>query len=80
MEANGFQQSLDDDPARNLDRPGDQFVQFNAWAGYRFDRNLCEIAAGVMNIGDTGYQLSPLTPYGQIPRERTFFMVCRLSF
>jgi tetratricopeptide (TPR) repeat protein len=80
VEANGFHQSLDDDPARNLNRPGDQFVQFNAWAGYRFDRNLCEIAAGVMNIGDTDYQLSPLTPYGQIPRERTFFMVCRLSF
>lgn len=79
-EANGFHQTLDDDPARMLNRAGDEFVQFNAWAGYRFDRNLCEIAAGVMNIGDRDYQLSPLTPYGEIARQRTFFMVCRLSF
>jgi hypothetical protein len=33
-----------------------------------------------MNIGDTGYQLSPLTPYGEIARQRTFFVLCRLSF
>ena len=62
VEANWFHQDLDDDPARNLDRAGDEFVQFNAWAGYRFDRNLCEITAGVLNIGDTDYQLSPLEP------------------
>ena len=79
-EANGFHQTLDDDPARMLHRGGDEMVQFNAWAGYRFDRNLCEITAGVMNIGNTDYQLSPLTPYGEIARQRTFFMVCRLSF
>ena len=79
-EANGYHQSLDDDPARHLDRSGDSFVQFNAWAGYRFDHNMCEVAAGVLNIGNTDYQLSPLTPYGEIPRNRTFFMVCRMSF
>ena len=80
VEANGFHQSLDDDPQRKLDRSGDEMVQFNAWAGYRFDRNLCEIATGVMNIGNSDYQLSPLTPYGEIARQRTFFMVCRMSF
>ena len=79
-EANCYHQSLDDDPSRHLDRAGDSFVQFNAWAGYRFDHNLCEVAAGVLNIGNTDYQLSPLNPYGQIPRDRTFFMVCRMSF
>ena len=41
---------------------------------------MCEIAAGVLNIGNSDYQLSPLTPYGQIPRDRTFFMTARMSF
>jgi len=80
VEANGYHQSLDDDPARHLNRSGDSFVQFNAWAGYRFDHNMCEIAAGILNIGNSDYQMSPLTPYGQIPRERTFFMIARMSF
>jgi hypothetical protein len=79
-EARGFRQSLDDDPERGLSRSGDEFVQFNAWAGYRFHRNLCELTAGVMNIGDTDYRLSALNPHAEIARERTFFMLCRLSF
>ncbi|MEP4078031.1 FecR domain-containing protein [Haloferula sp.] len=80
LEANSFHQDVEDDPARGLNRSGDDFIQFNAWGGYRFNRNLCEITAGVMNIGDTDYQLSPLSPYGNIARERTFFVTCRLSF
>ncbi|MEO5914554.1 MAG: FecR domain-containing protein [Luteolibacter sp.] len=62
------------------ERNGDDFIQFNAWAGYRFYRNLCEVSAGVLNIGGTDYQLSPLNPYADIARERTFFMFCRMSF
>ena len=80
VEANGFHQTLDDDPSSGVSRSGDEFVQFNAWAGYRFNRNLCDISAGVLNIGDTDYQLSALNPYADIPRERTFFVLCRLSF
>jgi tetratricopeptide (TPR) repeat protein len=80
LEANVFQQDLDDDPSRTPVRSGDEFVQFNAWAGYRFDRNLCEVTAGVLNIGGTDYQLSPLNPHAQLARERTFFVLCRLSF
>ena len=80
LEANGFYQSLDDDPARGLHRSGDRFVQFNAWAGYRFKRNLCDVTAGVLNLGGTDYQLSPLNPHGEIARDRTFFVRCRLSF
>ncbi len=79
-EANGYHQSLDDDPSSAVSRSGDEFIQFNAWAGYRFDRNLCEITAGVLNIGDTNYQLSALNPHAEIARERTFFVLCRLSF
>ncbi len=80
LEANGFHQHLNDDPARASVRSGDEFIQFNAWAGYRFNRNLCEITAGVLNIGGTDYQLSPLNPHAEIARDRTFFMLCRLSF
>lgn len=73
--------SNDTDPANDLPvRFGDDFIQLNAWAGYRFNRNLCELTAGVLNIGDTDYQLSPLNPYSDIARERTFFVLCRLSF
>ncbi|MES2661048.1 MAG: FecR domain-containing protein [Verrucomicrobiota bacterium] len=79
-EANGYHQTLDDDPSSAVSRSGDEFVQFNAWAGYRFNRNLCEITAGVLNIGDTDYQLSALNPYSDLARERTFFVFCRLSF
>ncbi len=79
VEANAFHQSLDDDPA-STQRSGDEFIQFNAWAGYRFNRNLCEVTAGVLNIGDTDYQLSAINPHAEITRERTFFVLCRLSF
>lgn len=79
-EANLFDQDLDDDPSRGLSRDGDRFFQFNAWAGYRFNDNLCEITAGVLNIGDADYELSPLNPRAELARERTFFVLCRLSF
>ncbi len=69
VEANGFHQDLDDDPARTAagspSHAGDEFVQFNAWAGYRFDRNLCELTMGVLNLGGTDYQLSPLNPHAR---------------
>ncbi|MCX6879099.1 MAG: FecR domain-containing protein [Verrucomicrobia bacterium] len=80
LEANGFHQDLSDDPARLSSRSGDEFIQFNAWAGYRFHHNLCELTAGVLNLGDTNYQLSPLNPHAEIARDRTFFLRCRLSF
>lgn len=89
IEANAYHQKLNrqdsyerqraSDPSL-LARSGDNFVQLNAWAGYRFRDNLCEITAGVLNITGSNYRLSPLTPRGEIPRERTFFVSCRLSF
>ena len=52
----------------------------NAQVGYRFRRNLCEVSAGVLNVADTDYQLSPLTYLRELPHERTFFVRCRFSF
>jgi outer membrane receptor protein involved in Fe transport len=84
LEANWFQQDLTDDPGRvalgAVPRSGDEFFQVNAWLGYRFNRNLCELSAGVLNIGGEDYQLSPLSPHAEIARDRTFFMVYRMSF
>jgi hypothetical protein len=78
QENDGFQRSptaLHNDP-----RPGDDFWQFNAFAGYRFHRNQCEVSCGVLNIGDTNYQLEPLNYYLELPRERTFFVRVKLNF
>lgn len=81
MEANLFAQSLRDDPNSGLPpRSGDCFWQFNAFAGYRFHRNLCEVSAGVLNLNGQDYQLSPLNPWSDIARERTFVIRFRLSF
>jgi hypothetical protein len=80
LESNWFSQELDDDPARGVSRAGDDFAQVNAWVGYRFASSLCELRAGVLNLGDADYQLSPLNPHAELARDRTFFILCRLSF
>lgn len=81
VEANFFAQSLRDDPNSGLaPRDGDTFWQFNAFAGYRFHRNLCELSTGVLNLTDQNYQLSPLNPWSDLARERTFVLRFRLSF
>ena len=79
-EANWFMQDLDDDPLGGAPRSGDDFWQFNAFVGYRFNRNLCEVSAGVLNITDNDYRMSPLSPYGTIARDRTAVLRCRFSF
>lgn len=79
-EANWFMQELDDDPLSGLARSGDDFWQLNALVGYRFNRNLCEVSVGVLNLTDNDYRLSPLNPYGTIARDRTAVLRCRFSF
>ena len=48
--------------------------------GYRFNRSLCEVSAGLINIGNTNYHLSPLNPRPEIERAQTVVLRCRLSF
>lgn len=55
------------------DRPGDDFWQLNALAGYRFKRGRAEIRLGVLNLTDQDYRLNPINTYLEPPRERTFF-------
>jgi tetratricopeptide (TPR) repeat protein len=83
-EANWFLQELDDDPqqlfADPFPRKGDDFLQLNAWLGYRFNRNMCEVSAGVLNLGGSDYRLSPLSPHAELARDRTAVLRCRFSF
>jgi tetratricopeptide (TPR) repeat protein len=60
--------------------PGDSFWQLNALIGYRFPRNRGEVSAGVLNLLDTDYQLEPLSPFLELPHERTLFVRCRVTF
>ena len=65
---------------RNIGLPGDDFWQFNLFAGYRFYRNQCEVSVGGMNLTDRDYRLNPLNPYVELPRQRTFVVRCKLNF
>ncbi|MEQ1862472.1 MAG: TonB-dependent receptor [Chthoniobacteraceae bacterium] len=65
---------------RNTGEPGDDFWQINAFIGYRFPRNHGELSVGVLNLLDTDYQLEPLSPYAELPHERTLVVRCRLTF
>ncbi len=60
--------------------PTPAFWYLNAQVGHRFRHNQWEIAAGVLNLGDRDYQLDPLIYDRILPRERTFFVRCRLNF
>jgi len=59
---------------------GADFWQHNFFAGYRFPRRYAELRLGVLNLFDTDYRLNPLTPYGDLPRSRTFTASLRLNF
>jgi len=60
--------------------PGDDFWQFNVFAGYRFPRRWVEITVGVQNLTDQDYHLNPLNLLAELPRGRTFFASLRFSF
>jgi len=59
-------------------QPGDDFWQFNVFAGYRFPRRRAEIQLGILNLGDQDYRLRTLNLHSDLPRERTF--AARLQF
>ena len=58
--------------------PGDEFIQENIYAGYRFLNRRCEFQIGILNLGGQNYQLNPLNVYAELPRERT--LEARLKF
>lgn len=60
--------------------PGDAFAQFDVLLGYRFAGRRAELVFGALNLGDTDYRLSPLTPHAELPRERTYVVRLNLQF
>ncbi len=61
-------------------RPGDDFWQFNAFAGYRFYQRRAQVQVGILNITDQDYRLNPLNLYQELPRERMFVASFRFNF
>jgi hypothetical protein len=51
--------------------PGDNFWQFNVFAGWRFAHRHAELTVGLLNLGDQNYHLNPLNLYDELPRNRT---------
>ncbi len=60
--------------------PGDDFWQLNAYAGYRFRRNMGEITLGLLDINGANYHLNPLNVYNSLPRSRTVAVTVRFTF
>jgi hypothetical protein len=72
--------SWQDNRGYSPDIPGDEFWQFNVFAGYRFFHRRAEARIGLLNITDENYRLNPLTIYSELPRERTIYASLRFYF
>jgi len=59
---------------------GDDFWQFNAYAGYRAWHRRAEFTVGLLNIFDQNYKLEPLNFYNEMARGRTLLARLRISF
>ena len=60
--------------------PGDDFWQFNLFAGYRFLHRAAEVKVGLLNITDRDYRLNPLNLYYELPRGRTVAVSLKFYF
>jgi Tfp pilus assembly protein PilF len=60
--------------------PGDDFWQFNLYAGYRFPRRKAELRLGLLNLTGQDYRLNPLNLTAELPRERTLAVNFRFHF
>ncbi len=76
-EANYYMQSL-----RGFSNkfPGDNFWQFNVYAGYRFPQRRAEIRLGLLNLGGGDYHLMPVNLYSELPHERLFTAMVKFTF
>ncbi len=62
----------------NPAEPGDDFWQFNLFAGWRSPRRRMELTLGLLNVAGQDYNLNPLNVYNELPRSRT--LAVRLQF
>ncbi|HYV30040.1 MAG TPA: hypothetical protein VEO53_02855, partial [Candidatus Binatia bacterium] len=59
---------------------GDDFWQFNVFAGYRLPGRRAEFTVGVLNLADQNYRLNPLNLANDLPHRRTLFTSLKFSF
>jgi hypothetical protein len=52
--------------------PGDNFFQDNLFVGWRFHQRRIQVTAGILNLADSEYHLSPLNAHEEWPHQRTF--------
>jgi len=77
FEANWYRQS---NSGFSVAEPGDDFWQFNIYAGYRFWHRRAELSAGILNLANQDYQLEPLNFYNEMARARTLMVRLVLNF
>ncbi|HWD18531.1 MAG TPA: TonB-dependent receptor [Verrucomicrobiae bacterium] len=76
-ETDWYAQSLFGDAAHPT---GQDFVQFNVFAGYRFRNRRAEITIGGLNLTGGDYHLQPINYYLDLPHGRLFYTRVRFSF
>lgn len=59
---------------------GDDFWQFDLFAGYRFARRRAEVRIGLLNLTDHDYRLNPLNLTTELPRRRTLSASLKFNF
>lgn len=60
--------------------PGDDFWQFNLFAGYRSPRRRMEATIGLLNLAGQDYQINPLNIYNDLPRTQTIAVRLQFNF
>jgi hypothetical protein len=66
--------------AGGVSEPGNDFWQCNLFAGYRFPRRHIEMAIGLVNMFNQGYNIDPVTYYLEQARTRTLVASLKFNF
>jgi outer membrane receptor protein involved in Fe transport len=66
--------------AGGASEPGNNFWQCNIFAGYRLPRRHVELAVGLVNIFNQGYNIDPATYFLEQARTRTFVATLKFNF
>lgn len=64
----------------STDLKGNEFWQFNLYAGFRWPNRRAEVRLGLLNVTDQDYRLNPLNLAADLPRERTLAFTLKLNF
>lgn len=60
--------------------PDEDLFQTNVILGYRMPGRRIQLQVGVLNVEDEDYRLFALTPFLELPRERTFFASVKIEY